>query len=264
LFRALKAKLEALELAAPVTRLSIELSRIVPAPEIQLDLARNASVSPDALPALLAELAAELDDAPGASPARAVRRVGVLQIGDDHRPEHRGRLVSIDEAEAEWSRRRRGSRTAQLALFAAPAEPPRLLPTPVPLGLRVGGQGPRSRLVVGATIFVGRESFEVVHLRFDRRLDGVGWWTSSSADRDYLRAVLAMRSRRGVPDPRAREPRAPDPRAREPRSWDRDASNDGEPSRLAGGATLEAASFTEAWIYVDRTTGEAFLQGYWE
>jgi hypothetical protein len=302
-FRAVKAKLEATRFDAPVVRLAIELSRITRAPEIQLDLSRSRAVSPDALPALVSELAAELGS----------DRVGLLAPLDDHRPERRSRLVGVHVGEAlrcgeaiasprsaasrasgraDRSRKARRGPQQQLALFAPirPDEPPRLLPEPVPLGHRVSGEGRLPRLVVGSTLFVGRCVFEVVALRFDRRLDGVAWWSSGSASRDYLRALLALVPPGSGPrTPRARgffEPGAPHPAENDTEApasrrrarlvaFDREPENDGSaehgPIAPRASRSIEPAladdrrpSLTEAWIFADRITGEAYLQGYWE
>ena len=73
-------------------------------------------------------------------------------------------------------------------------------------------------------MFVGRTAFVVDTIRFDWRLDGVAWWSSSAASRDYLRVTLI----------------AP----------------------TSGARSRGCAS--DAWVYVDRRSGEVFLQGFWE
>ncbi len=216
LFRAVKAKIERLELAAPAVRITLALSRITRAPEVQLDLSRDVSVAPDALPALLSELSAEI----------GAERVGVLAVGDDHRPEQRTRLVGVFEADERRCAEDRRGRVSKKPTQAskkptrgacldrvAPGEPARLLPAPVSLGPAAG-----AALKPGGTVFVGREVFVVSRARFDRRLDAVAWWSGDPVCRDYLRVTLE--------------------------SARRDAA--------------------EAWIYVDRVTGEVMLQGWWE
>jgi hypothetical protein len=128
IFRAVKAKVEVTELAAPVVRLEIRLSRVVRAPEIQLDLSRDVSVSPDALPALLSELSAELGEG----------CVGVLSSVDDHRPERRTALIGVHEAAADRRRRAQGSLFEPAPLSAS--EPARLLPEPAWVGSALEGE----------------------------------------------------------------------------------------------------------------------------
>lgn len=169
LFRTLKSKVDGMEIAAPIVSLAVTISRIVDAPHVQLDLSRDEAVRPDALPALLAELSADIGD----------DHVGVLQIVDTHRPEARTRLVSPAP------RRTNPSDLAQ----AAGNEPTRLFRVPIPLG----------SITVGATVFIGHAAFEIVRVAFDRRLDGIEWWLrdQGTLSRDYVNLWLAH----SPPDP---------------------------------------------------------------
>ncbi len=224
LLRAFKAKLEQIELAAPAVGLRLELSRVVTAPRVQLDLSRDVTVSPDALPALLSELSAEI----GAS------SLGVLSIANSLRPEARSLLVPVSEGEARGRKATRETSldtSRDLELSSASDEPLRLLPEPVSIGSLGEGES-----LVNVPIFIGHEPFEIARIVFDRRLDGVEWWASQSASRDYLRVLVTSRST----EPRSRAGQA--------------ASRDSEPKELVA----------EAWIYVDRRTGESYLQGWWE
>jgi protein ImuB len=248
LFRAVKAKLEGLELAAPVVRIELALTRIDRAPEVQLDLSRDVSVDPDALPALLSELSAEI----------GAERVGVLVTHDDHRPELRTRLegaVTSSVSSRSASRRKRGGRP-QLEMFGRtplePGEPTRLLGEPVALGCSIGGDGRLPALRPGATILVGRDAFVVESIRFDRRMDGIAWWSACGASRDYLRVTLLgeTASGKGRVERGGTVVRGP---------WGSSVKPGAESS--GGGARQDAA---EAWVYVDRRTGEVFLQGWWE
>ncbi|WP_438019034.1 DNA polymerase Y family protein [Sorangium sp. So ce315] len=233
LLRPIKAKLERIELAAPAVGVHLIASRITRARQVQLDLSRDRSVDPDSLPALLAELSAEIGQ----------ERVGVLEIADAHRPEARSRLVPVeDEAAARSSAAARARAAAERAAAeqggsavggnADGAEPPapepaRLLPQPIPLG-RVGR---------GAIVAVDRHLYAIERLSFVMRIDAVEWWTPTPASRDYARAWLVS----GSPSGRAAPARLGELRPRD-------------------GAS--ASSCGEAWIYVDRATGEAFLQGW--
>lgn len=218
LFRALKAKIERLELAAPAVRIVLRLSRVVRAHEVQLDLSRDVSVSPDALPALLSELSAEI----------GIERVGVLSVVDDLRPEKRTRLSGINYGGINDGKNRR-SETMPLFARLEPGEPTRLLPEPALLFRRGGG-----RLEPGASLYIGRQAFVVKKVAFDRRLDGALWWSDTPCSRDYLRVTL-----HGL-------------------SCSTQAM--GDDGVRAGGAEGVA----EAWVYVDRDTGETMLQGWWE
>jgi protein ImuB len=221
LLRPLKAKLDQIELAAPAVGVRLTASRIARARRVQLDLSRDRSVDPDSLPALLAELSAEIGP----------DRVGVLQIVDAHRPEARSRLApaALDEV-----RRRaalppaREPASAEAPADAASTEPARLLAQPIPLG-RVGR---------GTIVAIDRHLYAIERLRFVMRLDAVEWWTPRPASRDYARAWLVS----GAP-------------------------GSPSPARIAVRSTREGASAStcsEAWIYVERSTGEAFLHGWCE
>ena len=186
LLRALKAKLERAELLAPATGLQLVAPLIVRARRVQLDLSQNRAASPDALPALLAELSAEIGP----------ERLGVLTVVDAHRPEARSVLGSISEDEPPHP----GNQDA--------TGPTRLLPEPVPIG----------RVACGRVVAVDHQLYAIESFRFVMRLDAVEWWTSSPTSRDYARAWLSS------------------------------------PGCASG----------EAWIYIERATGEGYLQGWCE
>lgn len=154
LFRVLKAKLEGATLPAPVQTLSLAATQVVRAPRVQLDLGRDVSVSPDALPTLLAELSAEIGPS----------SFGVFRLVATYRPEARATLAAPSSAE-------RG-----VSLPLDEQLPLRLLPCPVPLS---------QPLAVGEIIAVGGCSFRVEELRRTLRFDQVEWWTASPLCRDY-------------------------------------------------------------------------------
>lgn len=211
LHRALRAKLERTELFAPAASVHLEVSQIVEARRIQIDLSRDKAVRPDALPALLAELSAEIGQ----------DRVGVLEAMHAHKPEARSRLVPVRDLDQK--------RAPAEAVDLEAAEdrdvplPTRLFPTPVPIG----------RITKGAVVAVDSRLYAIESLRFVMRLDGVEWWTSSSASRDYGVAWLVPGATSG---------------------------------KAAAGPKGEGASRAAglAWVFVDRTTGEGYLQGWCE
>lgn len=165
LLRAIRARLERVQLSAPVVGLRLEASTIVPAPRIQLDLSRDTTASPDALPVLLAELSAELGP----------ERVGTLTLVDAHRPETRSVLAPVVLRPS--PRRTTGTGTT------LGADVTRLIASPLPLG--------RLKLAPGSLITVERfPAMEIRHVHFDARIDDLEWWTSRPASRDYFRVWL--------------------------------------------------------------------------
>ncbi|AKT42233.1 hypothetical protein [Chondromyces crocatus] len=215
LLRPLKARLEQIALLAPAVGVRLTAVQIVPARRVQLDLSRDRCADPDSLPALLAELSAEI----------GAERVGVLEVVDAHRPEARSRLVpaSLEAAAA-------GKVVDPEApdAMALPA-PARMLPRAIPLG-QVGR---------GAIVAVDRQIFSVEGMRFVMRLDGVEWWTSTPVSRDYFKAWFSAAS---------------------PAS----AGGGGRSGGVGEGRQGALGPAGEAWIYVDRASGEAFLQGWCE
>jgi protein ImuB len=202
LLRALKAKLERAALFAPAAGVRLTLPQIVPAPAVPLDLSRSTAVDPDNLPALLAELSAEIGP----------ERVGVLSLSDAHRLEARSLLVPAQTAPREAA-----------PVLTPGAEPTRLLVDPAPIG----------RVARGGVVAVGKHLFAIEQVRFAMRLDLVEWWTGTTVSRDYVRAWLAS----------------------------------GAGERPAFGIVRDEArtpSSGEAWLYVDRDTGEGYFQGWRE
>jgi protein ImuB len=217
LFRAIRTKLERSELCAPAVGLRLELSQITIARVVQLDLSRDVAVDPDRLPALLAELSAEIGP----------ERVGTLAIVDAHRPEARSELTP---AEVEGP----GSPPPEDAA-GGPGEPTRLLLEPVSIG----------RVQQGAVVVIDGRRYVVERLTFEMRLHAVEWWTSSPVSRDYARAWLIEK---------------PDARGGGGAKGRRGAGLIGAP----GDAASAAPPCGEALIFVDRATGEGFLQGWSE
>ena len=236
LLRAVKAKLEQIELVAPAVALTLTLTRVTPAPRVQLDLSRDVAVSPQALPALLAELAAEIGPT----------RLGVLSVVDAFLPEKRSRLVPVSRAldrsvrvsSGGGASEERGARLESEACSIERGSPTRLLSVPISLG-RVGAEGSLVRLGAALTadlaagrsesirerapLFVKHEAYEVERVTFERRLDQVEWWTKKPASRDYLRVLLSR-----------------------------------------GDGVSGQTHACEAFVFVERGSSEVYLQGWWE
>ncbi len=162
LFRTIKAKIADIALPAPVVSVALTLTRITGAPRVQLDLSRDVSVNPDALPALAAELAADIGE----------ENVGVLSVVDSHRPEAESLLRVYSE------------KGAKAVTAADTASPTRLFSTPIPVG----------SIAKGAAVFLGHDAFEVAAAHFHRRLAGVEWWTEAPLARDYFNVALVART----------------------------------------------------------------------
>ncbi len=207
LHRALRTKLEKTSLVAPATGMRMEVSQIVEAHRVQIDLSRDKAVRPDALPTLLAELSADIGP----------DRVGLLEASAAHRPEARSRFVPMADVEA---RKSSASSLDDIDESDIP-EPTRMFATPLPLG----------RITKGAVVAVEGRVYVIEHVRFAMRLDGVEWWTKNPASRDY-----------GV-------------------AWF--VAGPGMAQANSGKAGAQPAR-TLAWVYVDRSTGEGYLQGYCE
>ncbi len=225
LLRALRAKLERTELFAPAVGIRMVIPQIVSAHRGQLDRGRDRAASPDKLPALIAELSADI----GAD------RLGVLAIQDAHRPEARSKLRPANVTSRTL---RRDAQMAFPGTWSAPPpldpalEPARMLPVPVPLG----------RIGTNRVIVVDQQLFAIDKLEFVMRLDKAEWWAHSPAPRDYVRAWLT----------------SGDELARVERLTSVEIAPAGGRTGRVGGASGEAL------IYVDRTTREAFLQGWCE
>lgn len=222
LHRALRAKLERVELYAPATGLRLEVSQIVATKQVQLDLSRDKTARPDALPTLLAELSAEI----GAD------RVGVLQVLSAHKPEERSRLVPVSDLDGK--KRGRDFVEDEEEDFSPPVqfedgndallpEPTRLFPKPLPIG----------KLTKGAVVAVDNRLYVIEKLTFVMRLDGVSWWEREPASRDYGLAWLVSGATTSKKTP---------------------------PPQVGEEAATRAAGL--AWVFVDRTTGEGYLQGF--
>ncbi len=206
LLRALSARLERTELAAPVVSLTLALEELSECEQHQLELGGKAGADPSAMPVLLAELDAHLGQG----------RVGVFELVDTHRPEARSRLVPVDVAHLRPRRRgQRPTRTRQLpsatptpvAEEACHDHPTRILPEPLPIP-----SPDKSALIV-----VDKQAFVVESIRHCARIEQIDWWSADPLHRDYARARLRT---------------------------DRET--------------------TEAWIFIDRKTGRAYLQGWFD
>ncbi len=210
LFRVVRTRLERTILIAPITGVRVSISEIARARKVQLDFARDAQADPNSLPALMAELAADIGP----------ERVGVLALRDALRPEARAQLVPVKDVDAEVAE-------AEPPAERDPMCPARLLRTPISLG-RAGS----------SVIAVTGQLYVVERRRFIARLDDVEWWTDTPCSRNYFRATLSSGT--------------------VPRSV--------QPAALAAGAggAAQRSVVSDALLFIDPRTEEAFLQGWFE
>jgi len=239
LMAALRAKLERLELPCPVVAVELTLDGLTSQTHAQLnisrlDITKHGVADPNALPTLLAELGAGL----------GTHRVGVLSLGDSHRPEARSKLVPADPY---GTRPLLVSAPSQAALslsmgplatghadeglaVSAPSlmlEPTRILPQPI----EIGRLEPDALIGVKATSLrfgsssSGGNLYRIDRLELAARFDRVQWWTSAPVCRDYAHAWL--------------------------RTGERNQAK--EPPEMA-----------EAWVYIERTSGRGFIHGWYE
>ena len=181
LLRALHARLERLELPAPVITLTLVLDGLTPKAHHQLDLGRGKSADPNALPTLIAELSAWIGP----------RRVGVLRLVDSHRPESRSRLAPVDWADQDRRKHAVSVAAPDPRLSLIMPEPTRILPVPIEVG----------RLIPGGLVNAAHTLYLVDRLRLSARIDRVEWWSPSPVCRDYARAWLRTNLR--TPSPHA-------------------------------------------------------------
>lgn len=178
LLRSIRPRIEQLALGAPARGVRVVASQVTRALRVQLDLSRDVTAPPEALPVLLAELTADLGE----------DRVGVLASHGSHLPEKRAPLVPIDPTtllpRPPVRSRRKAKEQDQLPLWPTESLPPptRLLPTAVPLD---------GRLVQGGLVSIDRTVFTVERIVPVERLEHVAWWTPASTSRDYARVWLA-------------------------------------------------------------------------
>jgi len=215
LVRVIAVKLRNLRYEAPSVGLRLKVLHMTAAPQMQLNLARagaklgsQSTKGPEALPILLAELAADIGE----------KNVGVLALNNSHRPERKCDLVSASRVltgESRPRRRSRSGRAAQLGFESQPSptstkptgqrrieessrasrtepsgaearaepwrEPTRLFPKAIPL---------HASLKVGASLAVGRQLFTIEQVHFVQRLQNVEWWSGDEVSRDYVRLWL--------------------------------------------------------------------------
>jgi protein ImuB len=173
LLRTLKAALEQRQLGAPALGMLLAAPRLMRAASVQLDLSRTVTASPDALPVLLAEVAAEIGP----------DRVGVLAIQSSYRPEGRSILRPVLSTSS--------SPGESAVIGGLGSSVTRLLTAVVSMG--------RGPITAGRLLICGpSQPLQVQSVQFDARLDGIEWWTGSPVSRDYVRVWLTARGRQGV------------------------------------------------------------------
>lgn len=197
--RVLRARLERLQLAAPIVALRVTAPVLVAAQVRQLQLGRRRfsgdaaawdaceGAGPEELSVLLAELAADVGS----------EQVGRLRWVQSHRPESSSALEPLRaldlraldlRAQEPWApgsprgeAKEAELRGAESALGTAIDAVTRLLPRPLPFP---------APLREGEPVGVGRRLYTIERVRFVQRLEAVEWWTSQPVSRDYLRVWL--------------------------------------------------------------------------
>jgi protein ImuB len=192
LFRVVASRLGRVETSAPTVGLRLEARAITRALPLQLDLSRYASglgggstKGPETLPVLLGELLADLGK----------ERVGIFSLEGSHRPEKKSRLVPVTASTFAFGKRARPRRARGEGESAEAREsegspglsgvPTRLLPRPVPF------DAPLRR---GTTLSLEHRLYSIERVVFERRLEGIEWWSGSPVSRDYVRVWLRGQS----------------------------------------------------------------------
>ncbi len=254
IIRALHAKLERARFAAPITSLTLTLDALCESQHTQLNLSSDPQerlVDPQALAGLLAELSGWVGK----------ERVGVLSIGNSHRPEAQSRLVPATPRAVARNRRRHGIHrptTPQLTLHGrqlvlAGLVPTRLLPSPIPVG----------PLRHGSLLQAHHHLYNIDQLRMTNRIDGAHWWSSHPVRRDYAHAWL----HRDLGD--QRRDRGDERRDRGDERRDRGDERRAQRRNDACGSVVPAQyatpqQYSEAWVFVDRSSRRAYLHGWFE
>jgi protein ImuB len=154
-------------------------------------------------------------------------RVGVLRLVDSHRPEAKSQLVpvALDTVSLRDSSKRTTAHNSRMS-HLADNEPSRILPAPIEIAQLKPGALISARAGAAVNHSSGMGLYLIDHLRLSLRIDNVQWWSPSPVCRDYARAWL----RTGIDAP----------------------------------SQHSSAERAEAWVYLDRSTGRSYLQGWYE
>jgi protein ImuB len=208
LLRVIGTRLSKLELKAPCVGLRLEIPRLVPAATRQLSLEMLSSKlefdNPERFDVLMSELSADIGH----------KNLGVLCMVDTHFPEKLSVLTPLGNAPARATPRVRAAsmRTANAgrtvvgsstgaaarahavnedAQSAASTEeslaqvmqiPTRLFSPAIPI---------QAALREGALLPIGLNVYVIEHIRFEKRIDTVEWWSGYPSARDYVRLWLS-------------------------------------------------------------------------
>jgi protein ImuB len=201
--RVVASRLERMKLPAPTLGLRLEVPAIVPAVARQLDLSSVskgllAGVTDHELSVLLAELGADIGK----------ERVGVLKVLDAHCPEAQSALFAADLGPRKNAKRGvRKTRSVppvsepESTLDAATHDKVRSIERPLPLAKPLSMVRSPTRLLpapvrlrtalrVGGTLAIDHRLYTIEHVAFERRLEGVKWWSNVPISRDYVRLWL--------------------------------------------------------------------------
>ena len=153
-------------------------------------------------------------------------RIGVLALNDSHRPEAQSRLVPVDPKVSSKAPSKTQNKTKAESKKQRLAS--LLMPEPtriLPTPIPIGSLSP------GALVNADHTLFLIDRLRLSARIDRVEWWSAAPVCRDYARAWLRTHLKRQGP---------------------------------AHLGPRDHTELGEAWVYVDRQTRQAFLQGWYE
>lgn len=199
--RIILARCERTQLLAPTIALELRIASPKAKLPKQLDLSRlvagygTSAPAEDGLPVLLAELEVDIGS----------ERVGLLRLGDNHRPELKSLFspYRLEESAGNKPRSKKSRTNATAASSAADcpantngsvsnrplaANQPHTLEGITRLLERPIAIEPPIR--VGATVFLQHQAYVIARMRFEERLDGIEWWGKQSISRDYWRLFL--------------------------------------------------------------------------
>ncbi|MBM4358548.1 MAG: hypothetical protein FJ096_10620 [Deltaproteobacteria bacterium] len=229
LLRAMRSRVERLEVEAPIATAQLRLDDLTKRNESQLDLSNLSAANPDALPTLLAELVATVGPT----------RVGILAVTDSHRPEARSACIPVPHAaQARTTSPHPRSRRSAPDHARHDSTPSTGASSPPP-----GDVGPAS----GSMLALGNEPTRLLPepLCIGSLRPGALVGTGRTL---YVVEHLRLAARLEDVEWWTVSP----------------VSRDYARVKLRTGLSATQHEHAEAWVFVDRLTGRAFLHGWFE